>query len=52
MDYVKFTLSLITTLLDMQEHDEVKTTESYLDSFENEMKKEFSTSLLAFKKAI
>ena len=31
-------------------HTDVKTTESYLDSFENEMKKEFSNSLLAFKK--
>jgi len=31
-------------------HSDVKTTESYLDSFENEMKKEFSNSLLAFKK--
>jgi len=30
-------------------HTDVKTTESYLDSFENEMKKEFSNSLLAFK---
>ena len=30
-------------------HTYVKTTESYLDSFENEMKKEFSNSLLAFK---
>lgn len=31
-------------------HTDVKTTESYLDSFENEIKKEFSNSLLAFKK--
>lgn len=31
-------------------HTDVKTTESYLDSFENEMKKEYSNSLLAFKK--
>lgn len=31
-------------------HTDVKTTESYLDSFENEMKKEFSNSLLSFKK--
>jgi site-specific recombinase XerD len=30
-------------------HTDVKTTESYLDSFENEMKKEFSNSLLAIK---
>ncbi len=30
-------------------HTDVKTTQSYLDSFENEMKKEFSNSLLAFK---
>ena len=30
-------------------HTDVKTTESYLDSFENEMKKEFSNCLLAFK---
>ena len=32
-------------------HTDVKTTESYLDSFENEMKKEFSNSLVAFKNA-
>lgn len=31
-------------------HNDVKTTESYLDSFENEMKKEFSNCLLSFKK--
>lgn len=31
-------------------HADVKTTESYLDSFENKMKKEFSNSFLAFKK--
>jgi len=31
-------------------HTDVKTTESYLDSFENDMKKELSNSLLAFKK--
>jgi site-specific recombinase XerD len=30
-------------------HTDVRTTESYLDSFENELKKEFSNSLLAFK---
>ncbi|HEV8084344.1 MAG TPA: tyrosine-type recombinase/integrase [Chitinophagaceae bacterium] len=33
-------------------HTDVKTTESYLGSFENEMKKEFSNSLLAFKNAV
>jgi integrase/recombinase XerD len=31
-------------------HTDVKTTESYLDSFENEMKKEFANSLFAFKR--
>lgn len=31
-------------------HRDVKTTENYLDSFENEMKKEFSGKLSAFKK--
>ncbi len=31
-------------------YTDVKTAESCLDSFENEMKKEFSNSLLAFKK--
>ncbi|MEI6947353.1 site-specific integrase [Paraflavisolibacter sp. H34] len=30
-------------------HSNVRTTENYLDSFENEMKKHFSKSLLAFK---
>jgi integrase/recombinase XerD len=30
-------------------HTDVKTTENYLDSFENEMKKEFATKLAAFK---
>jgi integrase/recombinase XerD len=31
-------------------HTEVKTTESYLDSFENETKKQFAGNLIAFKK--
>jgi integrase/recombinase XerD len=31
-------------------HRDVKTTENYLDSFENEMKKKFPCKLSAFKK--
>ncbi len=31
-------------------HTDKKTTENYLDSFENEMKKEFAKKLSAFKK--
>ena len=31
-------------------HRDVKTTENYLDNFENEMKKEISGKLLAFKR--
>ena len=31
-------------------HTDVRTTERYLDSFENDVKKEFSNSLLSFKK--
>ena len=31
-------------------HSDLKTTENYLDSFENDMKKEFAAKLTAFKK--